>query len=94
MPWGALSGARWLPSIGNVFWGIGINSRVSGDHTIIIAENTSIYVQYTCIYVTYIHIRAYTIYVHMCPYKHIMLKYTYIYVHIRAYTISETVLDP
>ena len=32
-PWGALSEARWLPSIGNVFWGIGINSRVSGDHS-------------------------------------------------------------
>ena len=40
------------------------------------------------------HILAYTICVHMCPYKRIMLKYTYIYVHIRAYTISETVLDP
>ena len=30
------------------------------------------------------HIRAYTVYVHICPYKRIMLKYTYIYVHIRS----------
>ena len=56
MPWGALSGARWLPSIGNVFGELASTPVFEG----IIAENTCIYVQYTCIYGIYMHIHTYT----------------------------------
>ena len=68
MPWGALSGARWLPSIGNVFWGGGINSRVSGGHSRKYMQIRAIYKHirrihaYTCIY---LHIRSAFVCVHI-----------------------------
>ena len=87
MPWGALSGARWLPSIGNVFWGIGINSRVSGDHSRKYMHIRAKYMHirhihtYTCIY---LHIRSAFVCVHISVSCWNIRTYTCIYVHIRS----------
>ena len=87
MPWGALSGARWLPSMGNVFWGGGINSRVSGGHSRKYMHIRAIYMHirhihtYTCIY---LHIRSAFVCVHISVSCWNIRAYTCIYVHIRA----------
>jgi hypothetical protein len=49
---------------------------------------------YMCKCMHIIHIHAYTVYVHICSYMLIMLKYSYIYLHVHAYAISRNWTDP
>ena len=55
---------RWLPSIGNVFWGGGINSRVSGGHSrkYMHIRATYMHIRHIHAYtIIYMHIRAFTV---------------------------------
>ena len=83
-------GARWLPSIGNVFWGGGINSRVSGGHSWKYIHIRAIYVHIRHIHtytINFMHIRTYTVSQSDCAARGSNIDaYMYIYVHIRAYT--------
>ena len=90
MPWGALSRARWLQSIGNVFRGSGINSRVSGGHGWKYMHIRAIYMHIRNIdtnTIIYMNIRSYTVSQSDCSARGSNIDaYMYIYVHIHAYT--------
>ena len=87
MPWGALSGARWLPSTGNVFWAGGINSRVSVGHSWKYMHIRAVYMHIRHIHtntIKYMHIRTYTVSQSDCAAREqYRCTYVYIFMHIR-----------